>query len=94
MRRGDIMETECQPLIEILSKIPDFRKEKGKRHPLPSVLALACVAMMCGAKEPALAKARVTVLSLNGVVTMVKKYLKLFYIQKNTLCCNLLQYIP
>jgi predicted transposase YbfD/YdcC len=50
MRRGDIMETECQPLIEILSKIPDFRKEKGKRHPLPAVLALACVAMMCGVK--------------------------------------------
>jgi predicted transposase YbfD/YdcC len=44
------METECQPLIEILSKIPDFRKEKGKRHPLSAVLALACVAMICGAK--------------------------------------------
>ncbi len=50
MRRGDIMETKCQPLIEILSKIPDFRKEKGKRHPLSAVLALACVAMICGAK--------------------------------------------
>jgi predicted transposase YbfD/YdcC len=50
MGRGDIMETECQPLIEILSKIPDFRKEKGKRHPLSAVLALACVAMICGVK--------------------------------------------
>jgi hypothetical protein len=33
-------------LIDILSEIPDSRKEKGKRHPLPSILALACVAMM------------------------------------------------
>jgi predicted transposase YbfD/YdcC len=37
-------------LIDILSEIPDSRKEKGKRHPLPSILALACVAMMCGCK--------------------------------------------
>jgi hypothetical protein len=42
--------TQCRPLVEILAEIPDFRKEKGKRHPLSAVLALACVAMMCGVK--------------------------------------------
>jgi len=42
--------THCRPLVEILAEIPDFRKEKGKRHPLPAVLALSCVAIMCGAK--------------------------------------------
>ena len=67
MKWGDIMVTVCQPLIEILSKIPDFRKEKGKRHPLSAILALACVAMMLKA----------TVLSLNGVVTMTKNSQKL-----------------
>ena len=45
------MEEECRPLIDILSEIPDFRKAKGKRHPLPAILALACVAMMCGYKS-------------------------------------------
>lgn len=38
-------------MIDILSEIPDFRKAKGKRHPLPSVLALVCVAIMCGYKS-------------------------------------------
>jgi len=44
------MATVCQPLTEILSQIPDFRKTKGKRHPLSAILALACVAIMSGAK--------------------------------------------
>ncbi len=51
MERGDIMdivEAKCPPLIEILSEIPDLRKAKGKRHPLPAILALTCVATMCG----------------------------------------------
>jgi hypothetical protein len=43
------MEEECLPLIEILSEIPDFRKTKCKCHPL-AILALACVATMCGYK--------------------------------------------
>ena len=42
--------TQVRPLVEILAEIPDFRKEKGKRHPLPAILALACVAMMSGVK--------------------------------------------
>jgi len=38
------MSTSCRPLIEVLAEIPDFRKNRGKRHPLSSILALACVA--------------------------------------------------
>ena len=51
IERGDIMEEKCPPLIDILAEIPDFRKAKGKRHPLKSILALACVAMLCGYKS-------------------------------------------
>ena len=40
-----------RPLIEILAEIPDFRKAKGKRHPLSAILAMACVAMMSGYKS-------------------------------------------
>ena len=50
IERGDTMEEKCLPLIDILSEIPDFRKAKGKRHPLSAILALACVATMCGCK--------------------------------------------
>jgi len=41
---------ECKSLIEILAEIPDFRKAKGKRHPLPAILGLAYVAVMCGCR--------------------------------------------
>jgi predicted transposase YbfD/YdcC len=39
-----------KPLLEILAEIPDFRKAKGKRHPLSAILALSCVAVMCGCR--------------------------------------------
>jgi hypothetical protein len=38
----------ARPLIEVLADIPDFRKARGKRHALPSILALACCAVLCG----------------------------------------------
>jgi len=34
--------------IEVFAEIPDFRRHRGKRHPLPAILSLACCAMLCG----------------------------------------------
>ena len=35
-------------LLDMLAEVPDPRKEKGKRHPLKAILALAIIAMLSG----------------------------------------------
>ena len=61
---------KCKPchLLDMLAKLRDPRKHKGKRHPLKSILTLLVIGLMCGHKgytsiatwarsQPALARA-------------------------------------
>jgi len=38
-------------LMEAFAKVPDPREKRGRRHPLPAMLALSTVAMLSGAKS-------------------------------------------
>jgi predicted transposase YbfD/YdcC len=48
LRRWSLMIAHPRPLIDVFAAIPDFRKPRGKRHPLSAIFALACCAMLCG----------------------------------------------
>jgi hypothetical protein len=39
------------PLLAVLAGMLDVRNRRGLRHPLPSILALACGAMRFGARS-------------------------------------------
>ena len=45
------MITYPRPLSAVFAMLPDFRKPRGKRHPLGAIFALACCAMLCGARS-------------------------------------------
>ena len=47
----DKREASLERLWQELGRVPDHRKARGKRHPLPAVLALAVAAMACGARS-------------------------------------------
>ena len=38
-------------LLHFLNEIPDPRSRNGRQHPLSAVLALACCAILCGARS-------------------------------------------
>jgi predicted transposase YbfD/YdcC len=42
------MDAPIRPLVANLHDIPDPRHPRGRRHPLGAILALVCVAMLCG----------------------------------------------
>jgi hypothetical protein len=45
------MVSQPRPLIEVLAEMPDFRSNRGTRHALAAILALACSAMLCGSRS-------------------------------------------
>lgn len=38
-------------LLRALAQVPDPRSRHGRRHPLPAILAMATVAMLCGVRS-------------------------------------------
>ncbi len=42
------MSQPCRPLMDVLAEIDDPRAASGRRHSLVALLALVCVATLCG----------------------------------------------
>ena len=51
LSRCSLMIAHPRPLMEVFALISDFRKLRGQRHPLAAIFALACCAMLCGARS-------------------------------------------
>jgi hypothetical protein len=51
LQRWSLMRAHPRPLLEVFSAIPAFRKPRGKRHPFTAIFALACCAMLGGARS-------------------------------------------
>lgn len=51
LQRWRLMIAHPRPLIEVFSALPDFRKPCGQRPPLTAIFALACCAMVGGARS-------------------------------------------
>ena len=43
-----MMEKDSRHGLNRLEEVPDKRNPRGKRHPLPAILGLSVIAMMCG----------------------------------------------
>src|SRR4051794_6521786 len=58
-KEGSRARSERRPVLaglslrEVLAEVPDPRSRHGRRHPLPSLLALIVLAMLRGCKGPA-----------------------------------------
>lgn len=44
-------ETIGRSLLEAFARVPDPRRRRGRRHPLPAILALSAAAMLSGARS-------------------------------------------